>query len=212
LTFVNGRPRDDNRLWEPRVEGPALADDQQLRNFLNVALQDRGLRLEVCGEHLFELRDSNGAVLSRLTDDRDMATCTEGLELLGLDHPIVEDALGRARATAPEDLGVAVKADEGLTGIAIWWLIEAATQKGERRSFVLPLVSREDGSRVLQAERSSDRFFSLPPVQSRMSYSIRLDFLHRVVEPTLQRELRHRGVIADEGSYTAELLTWTEIN
>lgn len=184
----------------------------KVRNFLNVALQDRGLRLEAVGEHLFELRDSNGIILSRLTDDREMATSTEGLELLGLDHPVVEDALGRARAAAPEDLGVAVKSDNGLTGIASWWLIEAATQKGERRSFVLPLVLREDGSRVPQAERNSDHFFSLPPALSQMSSNTRLDFLHRVVEPTLQRELRHRGVIADEGSYTAELLTWIEID
>ena len=30
--------------------------------------------------------------------------------------------------------------------------------------------------------------------------------------PTLQRELRHRGVITDEGSYTVELLTWIEFS
>jgi hypothetical protein len=39
----------------------------------------------------------------------------------------------------------------------------------------------------------------------------RLEMLHRSIEPTLQRELRHRGIMADEGSFTAELLTWIEI-
>jgi hypothetical protein len=183
----------------------------RLRDFLNVALQDRGQRLETVGEHLFELRDANLDPLVRFTDDRDKATSTEGLELLGLDHPVVEEALGRARATAPEDLGVAVQAEDGIKGVASWWLIEAATQKGERRSFVLPLVLREDGTRVPQAERNSDRYFTQTPVASKMSPAGRLEVLHRMIEPTLQRELRHRGVITDEGSFTAELLTWIEL-
>ena len=135
----------------------------------------------------------------------------EGFELLGLDHPIVEEALGRARATAPEDLGVAVQAEDGTKGVASWWLVEAATQKGERRSFVLPLVLREDGVRVPQAEHNSDRYFTLNSVASRMSPAERLEVLHRMIEPTLQRELRHRGIITDEGSFTAELLTWIEL-
>jgi hypothetical protein len=182
-----------------------------LRDFLNVAIQERGQRLESIGEHVFELRDSSETSLARFTDDRDKATSVDGLELLGLDHPIVEEALGRARATAPEDLGVAVKSDNGMKGIASWWLVEATTHKGERRSFVLPLVVRKDGTRVPQAERNSERFFSLSPVVSSMALAERLEMLHQTIEPTLQRELRHRGVITDEGSFTAELLTWIEI-
>lgn len=183
----------------------------RLRNFLNVALQERGQRLEAVGGHLYELRDSGTVPLARFTDDRDMATSVEGLELLGLDHPIVEEALGRSRAIAPEDLGVAVKTDDGLRGVASWWLVEAATQKGERRSFVLPLVLREDGTRVPQGERNSDQFFGLSPVASDMTPAKRLEMLHRMIEPTLQRELRHRGVVTDEGSFTAELLIWVEL-
>jgi hypothetical protein len=38
--------------------------------------------------------------------------------LLGLAHPIVEETIGRARASAPEDLGVAVQAGDGITGVA----------------------------------------------------------------------------------------------
>jgi hypothetical protein len=31
------------------------------------------------------------------------------------------------------------------------------------------------------------------------------------VEPTLQRELRHRGVASGDGSYTAEIIGWIDI-
>ena len=114
----------------------------RLREFLNVALQDRGLRLEPLEESLFEIRGASGAVIARLTDDRDNATSSEGL---GLDHPVVEEALARARSVPPEELGVAVCAEDGTNGVATWWLIEAATAKGERQSFVLPPVLCEDG-------------------------------------------------------------------
>jgi hypothetical protein len=80
----------------------------RLREFLNVALQDRGLRLEPLRESLFEIRNASGAVIARLTDDRDKAISSEGLGLLGLDHPVVEEALARARSVPPEELGVAV--------------------------------------------------------------------------------------------------------
>ena len=149
--------------------------------------------------------------MAHFTADRDKATSIEGLELLGLDHPIVEEALGRSRAIAPEELGVAVKTNDGLRGVASWWLVEAATQKGERRSFVLPLVLREDGTRVPQTERNSDQLFNLSPVASELMPEKRLEILHSMIEPTVQRELRHRGVITDEGSFTAELLTWIEL-
>jgi hypothetical protein len=39
----------------------------------------------------------------------------------------------------------------------------------------------------------------------------RFAILHQVVEPTLQRELHHRGVLTDEGSLSADLLGWIEI-
>jgi superfamily II DNA or RNA helicase len=184
----------------------------RLRDFLNIALQDRGQRLEPVGDHLFELRGANASSVARFTDDREKATSGAGLDLLGLDHPIVEEALSRARAIAPEDLGVAVKTHDGLTGVASCWLVEATTQKGERRSFVLPLVLRDDGTRVPQAERDSDWLFSLPPTNSDSSQSARHEMLHRTIEPTLQRELRHRGIITDGASFSAELLTWIELS
>lgn len=183
----------------------------RLREFMNVALLERGQRLEVVGDHLFELRDESGAQLVRFTDDRDKATNEDDFELLGLDHPIVEEALNRARAISPEELGAAVMTADGLTGIASWWLVEAVTRERERRRFILPLVLDEDGTRMPQSERHSDQLFALRPVRSSLVPDQRLSLLHKKVEPTLQRELRHRGVVADVGSYTAELLAWLEI-
>jgi superfamily II DNA or RNA helicase len=184
----------------------------RLREFLNAALAERGQRLVDAGDHLFDLKDAHGVVIVRFTDSRDKAINSDGLNLLGLDHPIVEDALGRARAISPEELGNAVKSEDAGQTFVTWWLIEATTQKGERRSFVLPLALRRDGTRVPQIERNSELLFSLPPTNPSLTADERLGVLHQTIEPTVQRELRHRGVIADEGSFSAELLAWIEMS
>ena len=44
-----------------------------------------------------------------------------------------------------------------------------------------------------------------------MTTQERLDAFGSIVEPTLQRELKHKGAAAGEGSYSAELVGYVEI-
>jgi hypothetical protein len=39
----------------------------------------------------------------------------------------------------------------------------------------------------------------------------RLKLFRKVVEPTLQRELKHKGAVSPDGSYEAELVGYIEI-
>lgn len=39
----------------------------------------------------------------------------------------------------------------------------------------------------------------------------RLELFSRAVEPTLQRELKHKGAANGDGSYSAELIGYVEI-
>jgi hypothetical protein len=39
----------------------------------------------------------------------------------------------------------------------------------------------------------------------------RLDMFARFIEPTLQRELKHKGTANGDGSYSAELIGYVEI-
>ena len=43
-----------------------------------------------------------------------------------------------------------------------------------------------------------------------MSNEQRLEFFDRHVEPTLQRELKHKGTAIGDGSYSAELIAYIE--
>jgi hypothetical protein len=184
---------------------------ERLRDFLNIALQEKKQRLEPVGNGIYELRNANGDVLNRFTADRDQATNQEGLDLFGLDHPIIEEALARCRSIPPEELGCSVQKKDHPDALVSWWLVEATSNSGERSKFVLPIAVSADGKRVPQLERSSERLFALAPKASTLSSEKRIDILHHQIEPTIQRELRHRGVARDEGSFSAEMIGWLEI-
>jgi hypothetical protein len=51
----------------------------------------------------------------------------------------------------------------------------------------------------------------MPPTVPKFSPEQRIDLFSRVVEPTLQRELKHKGAANGDGSYSAELIGYVEI-
>jgi SNF2 family DNA or RNA helicase len=181
----------------------------RLREFLNIALAERGQRLVPTDDGLFDLRNGDGSTLARFTDDRERAANADDLELLGLDHPLVSECLARSLATPPEQLGAAVTA--GSENVVVsWWHVEAMNRQGEKKTLLQTLAIRPDGVRQPQIERTADALFQSQPTASSLSSMDRLALLSHVVEPTLQRELRHRGVLTDEGSLSAELIGWVE--
>ena len=60
---------------------------ERLRTFVNAALADRRQKLVLTADRVFELRDDQGVVLVRFTDDRDRATSDDGLEPAGPGSP-----------------------------------------------------------------------------------------------------------------------------
>ena len=92
-----------------------------------------------------------------------------------------------------------------------FWLVEATAEQGERRVLVQSIATKLDGVRVPGVERQSERYFQAPAAPPRLLPEQRLDLFSRVVEPTLQRELRHKGIASGEGAYLAELIGYVEI-
>ena len=56
----------------------------------------------------YELQNLDGKRLARFTSNREIATSRDDIELLGLDHRLMQDELGRWRSLPPEEIGIAV--------------------------------------------------------------------------------------------------------
>ena len=184
---------------------------ERLVRFLAAALASRQQALVKVDDESYELVTPEGARHMSFTLNRDAATRDDGLELLGLDHPLVQKELARWRRLPPEELGVSVNADIEEPALLSFWMIEASTGKGERRVMVQPIAVKADGTRVPLVERQAERYLQAPASSPTILPQQRLELFARHIEPALQRELRHKGAVNGEGGYFAELIGYVEI-
>lgn len=183
----------------------------RLVQFMSAAVVDRQQRLVKVNDETYDLVTVDGARRARFTLNRDTATSSDDVDLMGLDHPLVQEELGRWRSVPPEELGIAVAGDVEEPVLLSFWMVEASAGNGERRVVVQPIAVKQDGTRVPAVERQCERYLQAPTTTPNFSPEQRLELFSRAVEPTLQRELKHKGAANGDRSYSAELIGYVEI-
>lgn len=184
---------------------------ERLVQFLAEALTDRGWKLTKIDELTYDLISADGIRRKRFTLDRDRATTSEDVDLMGLDHPLVQEELGRWRSVPPEQLGVSLNGAGVGTTLLSLWLVERSTGTGEKRVSVQPIAVKPDGTRAPAIERQAGHLMRCAEAMPVLSPDQRLSLFASAVEPTLQRELKHKGTTMGDGSYSAELIGYVEI-
>jgi hypothetical protein len=183
----------------------------RLVRFLAAALADRNWRLMKVDDLTYDLIAADGARKKRFTLDRNIATSNDNVDLMGLDHPFVQEELGRWRSLPPEQLGVSLEGNGIGTTLLSFWLVEASAGTGEKRVSVQPIAVKPDGTRVPSVERQADQYLHAAETSPILSPDERLSLFGSAVEPTLQRELKHKGAANGDGSFSAELIGYVEI-
>lgn len=183
----------------------------RLVRFFATAVADRQQKLIKIDNETYDLVSVDGLRRARFTLSRDAATSHDDLELMGLDHPLVQEELGRWRSVPPEEIGIAVTGDMDTPVLLSLWMVEASAGNGERRIVIQPIAVKQDGTRVPTVERHCERYLQAPATTPRFLPERRLELFTSAVEPTLQRELKHKGAANGDGSYSAELIGYVEI-
>jgi hypothetical protein len=183
----------------------------RLVRFLSAAVVDRQQRLVKIDDETYDLVTVDGVGRARFTLSRDTATSSDNVELMGLDHPLIQEELGRWRSVPPEDIGIAVSGNVDAPVLLSLWIVEASAGNGERRVVVQPIAVKQDGTRVPLVERQAEHFFQASAAAPRFAPEQRLELFAHTVEPTLQRELKHKGAANGDGSYAADLIGYVEI-
>lgn len=179
--------------------------------FLRASVQADGRRVEAKDDGTYMVKGPNDEIVSRFTLNRDAARERADLDLLGLDHPLVQDALKRWQEASPDRIGVAVAGPDG-PGVLTWWLVETRGPSGEHRACVLPLGVSDDGKRNTRLERLGAGLFARSGhLNGAPTLSTRQNLLHEKIEPMLERELQHRDIVPAGGSYAAKLIGWVEV-
>jgi len=183
----------------------------RLVRFMSTAVADRQQRMVKVDDETYDLVTVNGSRRVRFTLNRDKAMSSDDLELMGLDHPLVQEELGMWRSVMPEEIGIAVEGAIDEPIFLSFWMVEASVGKGERRVVVQSIAVKQDGTRVPTIERQCERYLQVPTTTPKFSSEQRLELFARTVEPTLQRELKRKGFANGDGSYSAELIGYVEI-
>lgn len=183
----------------------------RLVRFMSAAVTDQQQRLVKVDDETYDLAIVDGARMARFTLNRETATSNDNVELMGLDHPLVQEEIGRWRIVPPEDLGIAVAADFDYPVLLSLWMVETSGKNGERRVVIQPIAVKEDGTRDPAVERQSERYLLAPTVPPRFTSDQRFNIFSQAIEPTLQRELKHKGAVNGDGSYSAKLIGCVEI-
>jgi len=184
----------------------------RLVKFFEAAMRERGRRLIRLDDGTYDLVDTDGKRIAKFTLDRDKATSEEQLDLMGLDHPLIQEELGRWRTLSPDRIGISVAGEMDDTILLSLWMIETSTSKGERHVFIQPIAIKLDGTRIPSIEHTADIHFQKPPANPRLSPEKRLMMFAQIIEPTLQRELKHKMAASGDGGYSAELIGYIELS
>jgi superfamily II DNA or RNA helicase len=183
----------------------------RLVHFLSAAVLDRKQQLVKVDDATYDLVTVDGVRRARFTLNRETATSHDDVELMGLDHPLVQEELGRCRSVSPEEIGIAVVGGVDEPVLLSLWMVETSGVSGERRVIVQPIAVKQDGTRVPAVERQCERYLQAPTTAPALTAKQRLDIFSRAIEPTLLRELRHKGTTDGDGSYTADLIGYVEV-
>lgn len=183
----------------------------RLVRFLAQAVATRQERLRKTDDETYDLLTIDGVRKGRFSLSREAANDSEDLELLGLDHSMVSEELGRWRSLPPEEIGFAAISGTDDLVILSLWKVEVSDRSGEHRLLLQPIAVRRDGNRVPSVEREAERCFDRTPMSPALSAEQRIKIFEDFVEPALQRELRHKGAVDGDRSYSAELVGYVEL-
>lgn len=196
---------DDYKPFSDTSEGMG-----RLVRFLRSALEEDGKHLTNDGDGLLTVSlNGNGQTDKRLTTDRDQSLTRQDIELLGLDHPLIVSYMAVYRNTPPQEIGIRVRSTEGRTGVLSIWYVTSQGERGETKTVILPLAVDANGHRVPSWERQIDDLYQHPPATGNGTHQKEL--LTQVLEPMIQRELDHRGVVSQHRGYDARLIGWVEL-
>jgi superfamily II DNA or RNA helicase len=197
---------DDYQQFSDTTEGMG-----EIVRFLRAAVEEDGNSLAEAGDGMLVVTNAgSGQPDARLTTSREQSLARSDIELLGLDHRLVVEYMSRYRALPAQEVGVRVSAVDHRTGVLSLWHVTTQGDRGEIRTTILPLAVDHHGQRIPAWDRQIDALFQRPHATGDTRPPA--DLMARVLEPMIQRELLHRGIIGEKRGYDAKLIGWIEVS
>jgi hypothetical protein len=212
-------PRSPGQLFqdlEPfRIDEYVAVDDprplKRLRALVEEMVAQRGGTLAPDGDARFSVR-LNGQPPVTFTTARDEALANERLQLLGIDHPIVEQLLDEATGLPADQRALLIgqTATWPDADIRTVWEVTIGDAEGRtsRRLYELTMRNGQVTScRPYEGEWPPDVALSAVPPAPRD----RAVLVEQTLPAALREALTERGELPAGASYKSQLLVWIEV-
>lgn len=182
----------------------------RLVTFLSTAVADRQQKLVKVDDTTYDLMTPEGVRCARLSLSRDAASHQNELQLLGLDHPLVQEELKHWSSISSDELGISVQADVETEILLLIWETEIMISSGNRRTIVISIAMDESGKRHPSAEKIHHALFQKESCNPHFSAEQRNSIYRKFSESALQREIGYRGYTDIEG-YNPKIIGCVEL-
>jgi len=205
---LDGFSLDD---YEPYADIDAGKD--RVLSFLRTALESDGGHFVPMDDGHFRIDSPEYGSDVIYTLDREHAQADDRFELMGVDHPILTKLLHRWRELSPEGLGAVASAPDQLTvrSILTVWFIQSFGHATDTSSHIVPIAIDRSGQRLPSIEKRMNDAFMQRSTTPLLDPDERFSLLNDLIEPMLDRELKHRGIASTTGGHSSELIAWLEI-
>jgi SNF2 family DNA or RNA helicase len=182
---------------------------QRLVQFVQSAASLNNSEFTHLGDTLYELHEPASKSV-KFTTDRDKAIDSENLELLGLEHPIVERWLSSFRNIPASDraLSISPGGDDLPEGILTLWHVSIHAANSQVTQKIVKLGLNFSGERLVNLERASDKLLTATYQKTNSDIDKRKvdEIISTTAEKLLNRELSHAGLLQEGVSYSSRLL------
>ncbi|MBI2192005.1 MAG: DUF488 family protein [Planctomycetes bacterium] len=185
---------------------------QRLAAFIKRAARQQDATLREREDGLWELL-LRGREALLCTLDRERALQSEGVDLLGLDHPIVKQWLEQCRALPARERALwGTLGDAPAQGGALTvWAVQIQGRGGHTSQRIARLGITSAGERATQIERTGADVLSLQGTSEPAIDRSRIaTLLNGAAMDMLRRDLAHSGSLTEEASFSSRLvaLVW----
>ena len=204
---------DGFRLDDYKAMGNPEDGASALARFLADAASVEGETFSSRGDNLFVWFNKDSQTESLLTTQRELSLQNENVQLLALDHPLVAAHLRTFRDLPPDEIGLRVQSPDGTAGSLAVWAVETRGDRGQVKRVVISLAVDTAGRRLVTWERQVERILRAQPASESGAHTDQeLSLLRETLEPMLQRELEHRGVVTGNRGFESKLIGWVEVS
>ena len=183
---------------------------ERIMDFIKTALEIDNKKVLELEYGIYQVVSSNGSPELRFTTDRERSIEVENVDLIGLDHPIVQKYITKYRELSPGEVGIRVRSADYQTGVLSLWFIEVTGERRENKYCIVPIaIDSINNQRLVSWEKQVDYIYKLPPNSVYKPCSN--EIVEGILESMLQRELLQRGLLGVEQGYTATLVGWVEV-